>query len=69
LVLNIKGKINKIVIIVYICIAVGDPIIKRERIGLPLTGLTLSHLCACPKPGPAFQMPYDEVFFIFTDIK
>jgi hypothetical protein len=25
------------------------PIIKRGRVGIPLTGLTLSHFCTCPK--------------------
>jgi hypothetical protein len=43
---------------VYICIDVGDPVIKRGR----LTGLTLSHFCACPKPGPGFPTPYVVVF-------
>ena len=34
--------------IVYICIAVGDPLIER---GMPL-------FCACTKPGPGFLMTY-----------
>jgi hypothetical protein len=35
-----------------ICIAVGDPIIKKGRVGTPLTGLNQPHLCVCLKPGP-----------------
>jgi hypothetical protein len=31
------------------------PIIKRGRVGIPLT---LSHFCTCPKPGPGFPTPY-----------
>jgi hypothetical protein len=31
---------------------IGDPIVKRGRIGIQLTGLTLPHLYACPKTGP-----------------
>jgi hypothetical protein len=34
---------------VHICIAVGDPVIKRG-VGIPLIDLTLPHVCACPKP-------------------
>ena len=40
----------------YICIAVGEPVIKRGRVGFPLTGLTPPHFCACTKPGPGFPM-------------
>ena len=29
----------------YICIAIGNPIIKRERVGIPRTGFTLPHFC------------------------
>ena len=36
---------------IYICIAVGDPIIKR-RVGTPIASLTLPHMFDCPKPGP-----------------
>jgi hypothetical protein len=36
-------------IMYYICIVIGDPIIKRERVGIPLTGLTPPPFCACPK--------------------
>jgi hypothetical protein len=25
---------------------------------MPLTDLTLSYICACPKPKPVFPMPY-----------
>jgi glycosyltransferase involved in cell wall biosynthesis len=32
--------------------------------GIPLNGLTLPYLCACPKPGSGFTKPYDIVFFL-----
>ena len=38
----------------YISIVTGDPIIKRGRVGIQLTGLTLPHFCACTKPGLGF---------------
>jgi hypothetical protein len=43
-------------------IVVGDSVIKRGRVAISLTGLTLSHFCACPKPGPGFPMSYVVVF-------
>jgi hypothetical protein len=43
--------------IVLICNAVGDPYtcINRGRFGIPLTGLSPPHFCACPKPGSVFN--------------
>jgi len=41
----------------YICIAIGDPIIKRG-FGIPLTSLTLPHLCASPQPGQRYIVWY-----------
>ena len=32
--------------------------------GITLTGLTLPHFCACPKPGSGFPRPYVMFFFI-----
>jgi hypothetical protein len=32
----------------YICLVIGNPIIKRERFGISLNILTLPHFCACP---------------------
>ena len=37
---------------VYICIATGDPVIKRDMI--PLTDLNLPNFCDYPKPGSVF---------------
>ena len=31
--------------------------LSEGSVGIPLTGLTLSHFCACLKPRPLFQMP------------
>jgi len=56
---------------VYICIAVGDPVINRrelrssyqeERVGIPFTGLTPPHFYTCPKPGLEFPTSYVVVF-------
>ena len=52
---------------------------QEGRFGIPLTGLTPPHFCACPKPGPGFPTTYvvglfffvfflNEVFFRFVDI-
>jgi hypothetical protein len=49
--------------LVYIYIAVGDPNIKKGRFWIPLTGSTLPHFCAYPKPGPVFPTPYVRVFW------
>jgi hypothetical protein len=41
---------------------VGDSVnIKRGRVGILLTSLTLPHFYACPKPGLGFPMSYDMV--------
>ena len=34
---------------------VGD---QEERVGIPLTSLTLPYFCACPEPGQGFPMSY-----------
>jgi len=39
-----------LLLIGYICIIVGDPVMKRGRVGIPLTRLTLPYFCDCPKP-------------------
>ena len=36
---------------------------ERTETGIPLTGVTPPHVCACPKPGPGFPMSYVLVFF------
>ena len=35
--------------------------------GIPLTELTLPHVCACSKPGPWFRTPFVVIFF-FKDL-
>jgi hypothetical protein len=47
-------SVPALLLFVYICIAAGDPIVKKGRVGIPLTGLILPHFCNCPKPGPEF---------------
>ena len=50
---------------VSICIVVGDSITKGGGAVIQLSGLTLSHFCACHKPEPGFTTSYVLVFFIF----
>jgi hypothetical protein len=52
---------------VYICIAVGDPVIKRAGLEFPLTDLNLPQFCACPKPGPGFPPSYVVGLFMFNE--
>jgi len=54
---------------VYICISVGDPIIKNGWVMIPLTVLTPPHFCACPKSGSGFLMSYVVVFFVFSELR
>jgi hypothetical protein len=46
----------------FICIADGDPVIKRGEVEVPLTGLTPPHFCARSTPGPEFPTSYVVVF-------
>jgi hypothetical protein len=50
-----------------ICIAVGDPFIKKGKVGTPLTGLNPPHLCACLKPGPVSSLIYVQWFEVRGD--
>jgi hypothetical protein len=50
--------------IVYKCIAVGDPVIKKEGL---VSALTPPYVCACPKPGLGFPTSYVVVFFVFSE--
>ena len=63
---------------VYICIAVGGPVIKRVglwssyqegRDGIPLTGLTPPHCCICLKPISGFPTSHVVVFFVFSELR
>ena len=45
---------------------IGDHMIKKV-IGVPLTGLTSPHVCACPHTVSGLPTSYVEVFFIFND--
>ena len=54
-----------------------DPVIKMGRLGSsyqdgrvgnPLTGLTLPHYCACPKPGSGYSTPYVMVFLFVQGV-
>jgi hypothetical protein len=50
----------------YICIADGDLITKKWRIGIKLTSLIPEHVCAYPKPGPGFQSTYRQYRYNLT---
>ena len=52
---------------VYICIAVGDPIIKWGRL-IPVTGLTPSHLVPVPCHDLDFQCYMPWLFFMFNEL-
>ena len=54
--------------LIYICIVIGDPVIKRVRVGIPITRFKPPHFCACPKPGHGFPRSYVVVFFMFNDL-
>jgi hypothetical protein len=41
---------------------------QQGRVGIPLTALTLPHVCACPKPGPRFPSANVMVYFVFSDL-
>ena len=49
---ELKQTCADLLLFVYNCIAVEDPIIKRRRVGIPFFGLILQHFCACPKQEP-----------------
>ena len=52
------------------CIGIlSSEIQLSEGIGLSLTGLILPHLCACPKPGSGFPMPYVLGVFVSKELK
>ena len=52
---------------VYICIAVGDPIIKWGRL-IPVTGLTPSHVLPVPYHDLDFQCYMPWLFFMFNEL-
>jgi hypothetical protein len=53
-----------------ICIVVGgDPIIKRGRFEIPLTGLTSVTFLNLFKTGPGFPTSYVVVFLMFNDFR
>jgi hypothetical protein len=55
------------VLFAYICIAVGDPNIKRETDGTPLTSLPTPHICVCPNPGSELSSSNVVVCVVFND--
>jgi hypothetical protein len=50
-----KEKTGLFIVCLYICITVGDLVIKTGRVVISLNGLMQPHFCACPESGPGFQ--------------
>ena len=44
------------------------PISQDEKVVIPLTGLNPPHCCACPKPGPGFQLTNGLVCVQWYDV-
>jgi hypothetical protein len=60
----------RILSFVDICIVVGeDPIIKRGRVKIPLTGLTSVTFFNLFHPGHGFPSSYVVVFLMFNDFR
>ena len=41
---------------------------RGGRVGIPLTCLTSTYLCVCPKPGPWFPTSYVVLVLIFNEV-
>jgi hypothetical protein len=64
----VEANLCRFLSFVYICTAIGDLVIKRGGIGIPLTGLTQSYFCACPKSKPVHPTSYVMVF-VFRELR
>ena len=53
---------------VYICIAIRDLFIKREKIWIHFTSLTPPNTYTCLKPIIGFLSDYVVLFFVFNDL-
>lgn len=44
--------------------------VQKTKQNIPLTGLSLLHVCACPRPGPIFSTPcfYAKIDFMLEAI-
>ena len=42
---------------------------QERRPGIPLTSLTPTYCCACPKAGPGFPTSYAVVFFFVSELR
>ena len=64
--ISINKLLNPVLSVSLICVLISCSVLKqyklRGEVGIPLTGLTPSYLCAFPKPGPRFPTPYVLVF-------
>jgi hypothetical protein len=49
-----------LLLFVYICVAVGDPVIKNRMIGIPVIDLTLPNICASSKTKPVSRLPFEN---------
>ena len=55
-----------VLLFLYICITIGNPVIRNGVVGIPLFGLTPPHICVCPKQGHGFPAAYVVVISSYT---
>ena len=51
------------------CVYTIDVHTLEERVGIPLTGLTLPHFCVCPQLWPGFTRSYVMVFLVLNGLR
>ena len=59
-------------IVFFICIGVGDPVIDRDCVGIPLTNLTLQYNCVCPMTESGYSIDIFRdfvVIFVLSDLR
>ena len=53
----------------YVFITGEDPLIKKWRVGIPLTGVTLPYLCTCTIPEHGFPSEHVLTFYKLNDLR
>ena len=41
---------------------------QERRVVIPLPGITMPHICSCPKPGPGFPTSYNYLGLFFLSV-
>ena len=57
-----------ILLFVYICFSVGNPVFQRGRVWIQFTDLTPPHFCACPVPTPYVVLLWVSVC-VFNNVR